>query len=92
MATLCFAYQDTGYHAQVDKHLKILKDHSAGRPGARMENSQRHMVVKVKIALLEGKAHLVAKHSNLASQSLLKAEKLMPKEGPEIKRVHQIRH
>ena len=72
IARLCFAYQENGYSAQVEKHLKILKDHSKGRPGSRMENSQRHMVVKVKIALIEAKSHLVSKKSNLASQVWMK--------------------
>lgn len=58
IARLCFAYQDENFNHQVEKHVKILKEHSAGRPGARMENNQQQVVVRTKIAVVEARQAL----------------------------------
>ncbi|CAG5110929.1 Oidioi.mRNA.OKI2018_I69.chr2.g5276.t1.cds [Oikopleura dioica] len=52
MARLCFAYQDAGFHEQVQKHLLLLKAAAEGRPGARMESGSGNELVKAKIDLV----------------------------------------
>lgn len=65
IARLCFAYQDENYVHQVEKHIKILKTHAAGRPGARMENNQTLVEVRTKMALVEAQYHLSKEESDL---------------------------
>ena len=75
IARLCFAYQDENFNHQVEKHVKILKEHSAGRPGARMENNQQQVVVRTKIAIVEarqalGKGNYMAGNECIAVQKI----------------------
>ena len=58
IARLCFAYQDENYTNQVEKHLKILLEHTKGRPGARMEINPKLQIVKTKIDLIQAQFYL----------------------------------
>ena len=75
IARLCFAYQDENFNHQVEKHVKILKEHSAGRPGARMENNQQQVVVRTKIAIVEARQAL-AKGNYMAGNECIAVQKI----------------
>ena len=56
--SLEYPSQDEKYVHQVEKHLKILKTHTSGRPGARMENNKKLVEVRTKMAIIEAQYNL----------------------------------
>lgn len=79
IAKLCFVYQSQGYYLQAEKHMNILKEHAKGRPGARMENNDKLLEVKTKVAIVEAQHYLYKKEYGIAFEQISKAEKIFPK-------------